>query len=192
MAARRAEVPAPLWQSAGMVELQGDGPGTSGAAGGDIRPPREVGRRPGDIARTVGVALLPLILLGGSLLGGLIEDNRGTMIGDVLVTWNLVGVFGALVFLPVVVVSLVGAGVLAWQFRFGRWLASIGSAAMVLLASALVYGMVADVVDPPEWRDPYSWAPPLTPLTVTIFVAPFLAIAAANVYVVLRLWKRAS
>lgn len=149
-----------------------------------------MGRRPGDTARVAGVALVPLLLLGCSLLGGLIEDNRGTMIGDVLVTWNLVGVFGALVFVPVMVVSLAGAGALAWRFRFGRWLASIGSGAMVLLASAVVYGGVAEAVAPPQWRDPNSWAPPLSPATAAIFVVPYLAVAAANVSVVLRLWRR--
>ncbi|MFC9790134.1 hypothetical protein [Rhodococcus sp. NPDC127528] len=137
-----------------------------------------------------GVALLPLLLLLGSLLGALVEDNRGTMIGDVLTFWNLVGIFGFVVYVPVMAISLSGALLLPRKFRLGRWLASIGSVAMVFVAAALVFAGIADVVAPPEHRDPDSWAGPLSPFGTAVFVAPYVAMLAANVVVLVRLWKR--
>ncbi|WP_165497033.1 hypothetical protein [Rhodococcus sp. ABRD24] len=52
------------------------------------------------------------------------------------------------------------------QFRFGRWLASIGSAAVTLIVAALAYGIVAETVAP-EKRDPDSWGPALSPFTAS-------------------------
>ncbi|WP_182263124.1 hypothetical protein [Rhodococcus sp. UFZ-B548] len=146
--------------------------------------------RPRDTAWVTGVALLPVLLLVVSVPAALIEDNRGTLIGDVLGTWNLVGIFGLVVFVPVVTVSLFGAGALAQQFRFGRLLASIGSVAMALVVAATVIGAVADVVGPPQRRDPNSWSVPLSPFATALFVIPYLVIAVLNVYVVIRLWRR--
>ncbi|MDZ7917438.1 MAG: hypothetical protein U5O16_37380 [Rhodococcus sp. (in: high G+C Gram-positive bacteria)] len=134
-------------------------------------------------------ALLPILLLVISVPAALIEDTRGTLIGDVLNSWNLVGVFGLVVVVPVMTVSLFGAGALAEQFRFGRWLASIGSVGMVLVAAAAVYGAVAEVITPAAWRDPYSWSVPLSPFATALFIIPYLVIAAINIYVIARLWK---
>ncbi|OUS95094.1 hypothetical protein [Rhodococcus sp. NCIMB 12038] len=102
------------------------------------------------------MALLPILLLVVSVPAALIEDNRGTMIGDVLVTWNLFGIFGLVVTVPVTMVALFGAAALKQQFRFGRWLVSLGSVAAVIVFAALAYGIVAETVSPDEWRDPNS------------------------------------
>ncbi|MGW6376634.1 hypothetical protein ACWFRB_11310 [Rhodococcus sp. NPDC055112] len=73
-------------------------PGTSDWVEDGGRHPREALGRRRDVAWVVGVALLPLLLLVASLVAALIEDNRGTMIGDVLIIWNLYGIFGLVVF----------------------------------------------------------------------------------------------
>lgn len=181
-----------LWQSDGMTGRgEADGPRCSVEDGKGTRDLRDAGWRPRDTAWVTWVALLPILFLVVSLAAGLIEDNRGTMVGDVLATWNFFGFFGLVVVVPVMMVSLFGPGALKEQFRFGRWLASVGSAAAVLVF-AVVYGGIEEAVSPDERRDPYSWAPVLTPLTESLVVVPYFAIAVANVYVIGRLWTRST
>lgn len=112
------------------------------------------------------------------------------MLGTVLITWVFVGAFGLVVFVPAVMVSLFGAAALKQRFRFGRWLVSIGGAAIVLVVAALTYGIVGEAVAPDQWRDPYSWGPVLSPLEACLVLVPYLVIAAVNVCVIVRLWKR--
>lgn len=169
-----------------------DTPRCSAEAEEDTRDLRKAGWRTRDTGWVTWVALLPILLLVVSVPGGLIEDNRGTMIGDVLVTWNLFGIFGLVVFVPVMTVSLFGAAALNRQFRFGRRLASLGSAATALVFAALASSMIAETVSPPQWRDPNSWAPVLTPFAASLVVVPYFAITAANVYVIGRLWTRST
>ncbi|MDH6292013.1 hypothetical protein [Rhodococcus opacus] len=138
----------------------------------------------------VWVALLPLMLLAVSLLGAFVEDNRGSWVGDVLTMWNLVGIFGSMVFVPLVAVSLIGAGLLRWRFRIGRWLSTLGSSVMLLVATALSLGAIASLIAPPEHRDPNSWAGPLSILGTALFVVPYVVMTTANAYVLIRLWKR--
>ncbi|MFI6430739.1 hypothetical protein [Rhodococcus oryzae] len=149
-----------------------------------------VGWQRRDSVQVIWVALLPLMLLVVSLLGAFVEGNRGTWVGDVLAMWNLVGIFGLVVFIPLVVVSLFGAGVLPSKFHLGRWLSSLGSSAMMLIAGALVVGAIADLTTPPERRDPNSWAGPLSLLGTALFVVPYLVMVAANMIVIVFLWKR--
>lgn len=180
-----------LWQSDGMTGRgETDAPRCSVEAGKGTRDLRDAGWRPRDTAWVTWVALLPILLLVVSLAAGLIEDNRETMIGDVIGTWNFFGFFGLVVVVPVMMVSLFGAGALKEQFRVGRWLASVGSAAAVLVFAAVVYGGIEEAVSPDEWRDPYSWAPVLTSFAASLVVVPYFAITVANVYVIGRLWTR--
>ncbi|MFE5701642.1 hypothetical protein [Rhodococcus koreensis] len=180
-----------LWQPDRMTGRGGTGtPRSSAEAEKDMRYPSKHGWRPHDTAWVTWVALLPILLLVVSVPAALIEDNRGTMIGDVLVTWNLFGIFGLVVTVPVTMVALFGAAALKQQFRFGRWLASLGSAAAVIVFAALAYGIVAETVSPDEWRDPNSWAPVLSPSAAVLVLVPYFAITVANTYVIGRLWKR--
>lgn len=139
---------------------------------------------------TAAVAMLPLLVLLVSIPGGLIEDNRGTVIGDVFAMWNLFGIFGLVVSGPVMIVSLLGATLLTRRFWLGRWYATIGGGAAILFHGVLVFGTVAEVVSPPQWRDPYSWGPVLTPLSASIVVLPYVAGIVAGGYVIIRLWSR--
>lgn len=159
-------------------------------ASGTISPDARGAWQTGDTVLVVWVALLPLMLLAVSLLGAFVEDNRGSWVGDVLTMWNLVGIFGSVVFVPLVAVSLIGAGVLRWRFRIGRWLSTLGSSLMMLLVAAIVLGAIADMVAPPEHRDPNSWAGPLSLLGTALFVVPYVLMTTANAYVLMRLWKR--
>lgn len=145
--------------------------------------------RPRDTGWVAWVAFLPILLLLVSVPAAALESDRCPMLGDVLGTWILVGAFGLVVSVPAMVVSLFGAAALKQQFRFGRWLASIGSAAVMLIVAALTYGIVAEAAEP-ERRDPNSWGPALSPLSASLVLVPYLAIAVVNVYVVVRLWKR--
>lgn len=95
--------------------------------------------RPRDTGWVAWVALLPILLLLVSVLAAVFDSNRWPMLGDVQGTWILVGAFGLVVFVPAMVVSLFGAAALKQQFRFGRWLASIGSAAVMLIVATFAY-----------------------------------------------------
>jgi hypothetical protein len=159
-------------------------------ANGTVLPDARTVWQLGDTVRVVWVALLPLMLLAVSLLGAFVEDNRGSWVGDVLTMWNLIGIFGSMMFAPLVTVSLIGAGVLRWKFRVGRWLSTLGSSTMIIVATALTLGAIADLVVRPEQRDPNSWAGPLSLLGTVLFVVPYLGMVAANAYVLVHLWKR--
>lgn len=146
--------------------------------------------RPRDTGWVAWVAFLPILLLLVSVPAVGPASNRWPLLGDVLIAWVLVGTFGLVVFVPAMVVSLFGAAALKKQFRFGRWLASIGSAAVMLIVAAITYGIVAEALTPPEGRDPNSWGPALSPLSASLVLVPYVAIAVVNVYVVVRLWTR--
>ncbi|WP_280356466.1 hypothetical protein [Nocardia otitidiscaviarum] len=135
------------------------------------------------------VALLPVLLLACSIPGALVMNDFDTSAGDVLATWNVAGVFGLLFYGPTMAVSLYAALVLEQNLRTGRWLATVGSAGTVLVFGFLAYGIVSEAVAP-EMRDPYGWAPVLSPFAASLAVAPYVAIVLANAYVVVRLWRR--
>ncbi len=168
---------------------ESDAPRCSVETEKDTRDLRTAGWRPRDTAWVTWVALLPILLLVVSVPAAAIADSSGT-IGDVIATWHLDGMIGLVVVVPAMMVSLLGAGALKEQFRFGRRLASLGSAVAVLVFAAFVYDGIAEAVSPDEWRDPYSWAPVLSPFAAFLVVVPYFAFTVANVYVIGRLWKR--
>lgn len=153
-------------------------------AGTDTRH-RCVGWQPHDTAWATWVALLPMLLLAVSVPAASLDISRSPVIGDVLITWVVVGV----VFAPAVVVSLLGVAALKRKFRVGRGLVSLGCAAAVLFVAALAYGIVGDA-GAPDQRDPNSWGPVFAPLVASIVLVPYLAIAVLDAYVIVRLWKR--
>lgn len=160
------------------------------ALGSDTRCLTSIEWQRHDTGWVAWVALLPILLLLVSVAAAGLEGNRWPMLGDVLITWVFVGAFGLVVFVPAMVMSLFGAAALKQQFRFGRRLASIGSAAVMLIVATLTYGIVGEALTPPERRDPYSWGPALSPFAASLVLVPYLVIAVANGYVITRLWKR--
>ena len=146
-------------------------------------------RRARDAACVRWVALIPVLLVGLSIPAGVVLADTGTVVGDAVATWML-GVFTLVVFVPIAAVSLVGAYEIDRpRSRLGRPLASIGAVAAVLAHAMVVFSVVMEVVEP-ERRDPYSWAPALTPSVAGVVVIPHIVAAAANVYVLVRLWRR--
>jgi hypothetical protein len=89
---------------------------------------------------------------------------------------------------PVAVVSLLGAAALKRQFRFGRCLSSVGCIAVVLMCSLMVWTAVSEAVTDDELHDPYSWTAPLSPGEAFVFAMPYVLIAAADAYLIARLW----
>ncbi len=135
------------------------------------------------------VALLPVLVLGVSIPSGLLLANSGTVVGDIVATWMFLGVFGLVIFAPVTVLSLLGAAVLGNRhFRAGRWLVSVSAVAATLFYACLVFVVMEEAASP-ELRDPNSWGPQLTPVTVLLVVVPYITGAAGNMYVVGRLWR---
>lgn len=151
----------------------------------------ETGRRSRDAVWVRWVALLPLLVLGVSIPGGLFLANSGTVVGDVIAMWMLLGVFGLVIFVPVATLSLLGSAALDNRnFWVGRWLASISAVAATLLYAFLAFVVIEEAAVP-EMRDPNSWAPQLTPVSALLVVVPYVAGAAGSIYVVGRLWRKA-
>ncbi len=135
------------------------------------------------------MALLPVLFAAGTLLSAhYLDERRRSVIGDVLSNWYFVAVFGSVVIVPVLVVSLCGAAALS-PLVLSR--ASVGDGG--------VYGSVAgcwcvhlrrcrrSVL---RWQAPNSWTPSLSVVETPVFTTPFAVIAAANMRVLIRLWTR--
>ncbi|QBJ97241.1 hypothetical protein ERC79_15795 [Rhodococcus sp. ABRD24] len=167
--------------------------GTDAPAGPGIDNPsrHDTGWHPRDAAWVTWVALLPILLLILSVLAAAVEGNRWPLIDDVVLTWLFAGFVGLVVFVPAILVSLFGATALKRRFRFGRRLASIGSAAVVLVVAVLAYNIVADTVALAGQHDPSSSELSFSPLAACVVLIPYVAIAALNGYVIVRLWRRA-
>ncbi|WP_032402323.1 hypothetical protein [Rhodococcoides fascians] len=132
-----------------------------------------------------------MIVLGVSIPTGLFLANSGTVVGDVVATWMLLGIFGLVIFVPVTTLSLLGAAVFDNRnVRVGRWFASVGAVAATVFYAYLAFVVIEEAAVP-EMRDPNSWNPQLTPVTALLVVVPYIAGAAGNVYVVGRLWRQA-
>lgn len=167
-----------------------DGYPASAEVGGPTRRAALAARSRDAVWVTV-VALVPVLVLVVSILGDLFGAGLGSAAADVFAMWQFVGVFGLLLFGPVIAVSLLGTAALgADRFRVGRWLASIGALGAVLVHAAVVFVVLADVVSPPEWRDPNSWGPVLTPVTGFVVVIPYVVGGLGSAHVVGRLWRR--
>lgn len=155
-------------------------------------PPRDGTRwQPRDTGWVTWVALLPILLLVLSVLAAAAEGGRWPLIDYVVITWLFAGFVGLVVFVPAILMSLFGAASLKRRFRFGRRLASIGSAAVVPIVAVLAYGIVTDTMTLAEQQDSDGWDPSSSPLAASLVLIPYLAIAALNVYVIVRLWRRA-
>lgn len=162
----------------------------------DIAIGDEVGHRvrrsewaSGDTAWAGWVAVLPILFAAAVVAFAFVDDNRSTLLDDVLILWYFVAFFGAVVYVPVAVVSLLGAAALKRQFRFGRFLSSAGCFAVLLMCSLMVWTAVSEAVTDDELHDPYSWTAPLSPGEAFAFALPYVLIAAAEVYLIVRLWK---
>lgn len=156
---------------------------------GGSRAPRKTKWQPGDTAWAIWVALLPTLFVVATLVGAHFDEHRRSFLGDLLSNWYFLGIFGSALFVPVMVVSLLGASALARQFRFGRWLSTAGSVTALVLLGAIVYGSVAEALSDDPWHDPNSWAPRLSAGEHLVFAAPYLAIAIANACLLVRLWR---
>ncbi|MGB3371024.1 MAG: hypothetical protein WBA81_10420, partial [Rhodococcus sp. (in: high G+C Gram-positive bacteria)] len=102
----------------------------------------------------------------------------------------LYAVFGLVIFAPIMVVSCIGALVMISRFRVGRWISTAGNVATAVSMAILVYAGTADLVVRPADPDPDSWVSALTPVGTILFVVPYVALLAANLYVIRRLWRQ--
>jgi hypothetical protein len=143
----------------------------------------------GDTAWAVWVAVVPILFAVGVLAFAFVDDNRSTLLGDVLSLWYFVGFFGSVVYAPVAGVSLLGAAALRRRFRFGRCVSSVGCIAVLLMCCLMVWTAVSEAITDDKLHDPYSWTAPLSPGEAVVFAIPYVLIATVNVYLIARLWK---
>lgn len=181
-----------IWHSDRMTGRdEGSAPCKSAGVGNATQRVSGTGGRSRDASWVRWVALLPVIVLGVSIPTGLFLANSGTVVGDVVATWMLLGIFGLVIFVPVTTLSLLGAAVFDNRnVRVGRWFASVGAVAATVFYAYLAFVVIEEAAVP-EMRDPNSWNPQLTPVTALLVVVPYIAGAAGNVYVVGRLWRQA-
>ncbi len=145
---------------------------------------------PRDPAWATGVALAPILFLFVSLAAERVVD-KSTMIGEVFALWTFIGIAGQLMFGPLTVVLLIGAFALGRrEFRVGRWFASVGCSAMVLLCTIITLGILGQAFGPDPRRDPSERSPLESLGGASLVGLPFLALGVANAYVVMRLRKR--
>ncbi len=144
------------------------------------------------MARAVWVAVLPVVLLVVTLLATIVEGGRNWWIAPVLAMWILNGVVGLVLFVPPMVITLVGARVVPRKFRRGRGLLSFGSAVTTIVAAAFVVGALVESIAPSERLDPNSWTVTLTPLETVVYVGPYVVMVVANGLVLAGLWKRSA
>lgn len=142
-----------------------------------------------DVGWVIGVGLAPLLLLALTTPVVVILGSRDGLLPEVLSNWNLYAVFGLVIFAPIMVVSCIGALVMISRFRVGRWIATAGNLATAVSMAILVYAGTADLVVPPADPDPDSWVSALSPVGTILFVVPYVALLAANLYVIRRLWR---
>lgn len=138
------------------------------------------------------VALLPILFAAATLLSAhYLDEHRQSAIGVVLSNWYFVAVFGSVVIVPVLAVSLCGAAALSRRFRIGRLLSTVGCTAALLATAALTYAGVTEALSGGiRQQDPNSWTPSLSALETLVFATPFAVIAGANMWALVRLWAR--
>lgn len=164
--------------------FEANGAGTVAGIHSDVR------RRSRDAAWVRRVALSPLVFFGLSVPVTVVLGGSGTLVDDVVTTWTMFGAFSFVVFFTLAALSFLGAAALSTaRARRGRWLASTSAVIAVLAHLSVVYLVVTEVVEPGR-RDPNSWTPALTPGAAALVVLPFIVAAAANAYVLARLWRR--
>lgn len=145
-------------------------------------------RSPRDIAWVLAVGLAPLLVLVLTMAAVALSVRRDSS-ADVLGSWNLYVVFGITMFAPIMVIACIGALALIASFPVGRAISSIGNAAAIVCMTILVYAEIAVLITPAADRDPDSWVAALTPSGTALVVVPYLALLAANAYVITRLWR---
>lgn len=151
---------------------------------------RDAQRRSHDVDWSQGVALSPLFLFGMSVPANVVLAGAPAPIGDAVTTWMVLGAFSFVVFFALAALSFVGAARLrSAHGPLGRWLVSIAAAAAILVHAGVVFSVVESVVVPAT-RSPDSWAPELNASTAAVVVIPYIVAAAANVYVLIQLWRR--
>ncbi|MFC7959265.1 hypothetical protein [Rhodococcoides kroppenstedtii] len=147
-------------------------------------------RRSRDVVWSQGAALAPLFFFGMSVPANVVLAGAPAHIGDAVTTWMVLGAFSFVVFFELAALSFVGAARLrSAHGPLGRWLVSIAAAAAVLVHTGVVFSVVESVAVPAT-RSPESWAPELTANAAALVVFPYIVAAAANVYVLIRLWRR--
>lgn len=146
-------------------------------------------RSPRDVTWVLTVGLSPLLALALTVPPVAIMDHRGRFLSETLSNWNLYAVFGLVVFAPIMVVCSIGALVMISNFTAGRWISSMGSLAMCVCAAVLIYAGASDLVAPADNSAP-AMVFAVTSLGTAAFVLPYLALLAADFYLLRRLWSR--
>ncbi|MDH6284324.1 hypothetical protein [Prescottella agglutinans] len=137
----------------------------------------------GVAAAPVVFAVMVAVVLG--MLGGF---PNGSLADAVTVNWMLAFMFGAVVYVPGTFLLLVGSNIVSTHPRVGPATATVGLVAMSTFWLLILIGGVLESLDGPPPPYSGSWAPYLPLGGAIVFSVPFLLLAAANTYVVWRLW----
>ncbi|BDT84612.1 hypothetical protein [Nocardia cyriacigeorgica] len=135
----------------------------------------------------IGMAVAPIALTAVSILSTFLlgELVNSSMAADIAGYWMFVMFFLGPLFIPGIVITLIGAAILGR--RAGAVLTLLGLLLNALVAILLGYAGIEDALTP---RYPYepSWTADLTLTGATIYAIPFLLLAVGSAYAMWIVW----
>ena len=134
------------------------------------------------------VACAPLAWLAVTLISAFALAPWWNDVGDVVVTWNVVGAFGLILTLPGAVVVLVASTAL--DTRAGRWFTTVGFAVLLAFGAWMMLVTVDEFNSAPRRYDEPSMIPELTTAEQLVFTTPYVLYIGLIVWVLLLMWRR--
>lgn len=136
------------------------------------------------------VACAPLVWLVATLVSTFLLAPWWDLIGDVVVTWNVIGVFGLILTLPGALVVWIASSAL--HVRGDRWFAAGGFAILLTFCAWMITSSIYEIAAPPKQFDDPSMVPELTVAEQLIFTIPYVVVTIAIVWVLFALWRGVS
>lgn len=143
--------------------------------------------------RMVLTSVLPLLWWALSLLAGVL-GIRYDAVGDLIVTWNLIGAVGSILVVPAGAFALIGGSALhsSDQSRKGRILGTVGLALSMSFCLLACTSVLEAHRSPTARPDPTSWSPALSSNELLVVAVPYVIMLAVMAGAVVRLWRRES
>ncbi|WP_338888850.1 hypothetical protein [Rhodococcus sovatensis] len=136
------------------------------------------------------VACAPLGWLAVTLISVFALAPWWNIVGDVVVTWNVVGVFGLVLTLPGALVVLIASTSL--DTRAGRWFTTAGFAVLLAFCAWMMVVTFDGLNSAPRQYDDPSMVPKLTTTEQLVFTTPYVLYIGLIAWVLLVMWRRPS
>ncbi|WP_420880667.1 hypothetical protein [Rhodococcus sp. (in: high G+C Gram-positive bacteria)] len=126
-----------------------------------------------------GSAAAPVVFAGVLVVAGVVASVAGvsSVPGEMIAHWFLFAVFGAVWFLPGVVVSVIGGGLLIRSPRVGRPAALVGVGLLCAASLSLVVSGFVEAFSAPPPSGAPQFVSQLSVVEAFVFAVPFVAMA---------------